>query len=113
MQSECDECGVTFTRADNLKRHLNYHCSKLFISNLSDGSGRCNCHGSSVQRSVVDNGVNECSGNREYDIPSFDGDEFCDNKPLTQETLYRMMKQLGIPENRWNKLATKELKYRI
>ena len=115
MHPECDECDVSFTRADNLKRHLNYHCSKSFISDGGKGSGSRNRSRSSVKRVVVDNNADECSGSDYYkhDIPSFDGDEFCGNKSLTRETLYRMMKHLGIPEKRWNKLAEEEMKYRI
>ena len=42
------------------------------------------------------------------EIPIFDGNEFCSNKPKTCETIYKMMKTLKIPEHRWQSIA-KEL----
>ena len=43
------------------------------------------------------------------EIPTFDGDEFCGNKPLTRPTLNRIMKMMKIPEDRWDQIATAEL----
>ena len=109
-QSKCAECDAVFTRSDNLKRHMNYHCNNLRISDTTKGSG-WNI-GSTGNRSVVRNGNVECCGNLKCDIPTFDGSEFYKDKSLTRETLYKMMKHLGIPEKRWRKLAIAELKYR-
>ena len=109
-QSKCAECDGVFTRSDNLKRHMDYHCNNLSISDTTKGSG-CNI-GSTANRSAVNNGSVDCSGNLKCHIPTFDGREFCKDKSLTRETLYKMMNHLGIPEKRWSKLATAELKYR-
>ena len=43
------------------------------------------------------------------EMPTFDGDEFCGNKPLTRLNLNRIMKMMKIPENRWDRIATAEL----
>ena len=34
------------------------------------------------------------------DIPTFDGAEFCGDKPLSDDTLLRMMENLGVPPDR-------------
>ena len=39
------------------------------------------------------------------EIPTFHGAEFSGNKPLTRETLNKMMKMLKIPEHRWENIA--------
>ena len=36
------------------------------------------------------------------EIPTFDGDEFSGDRPLTRETLNRMMKLLKIAEEKWD-----------
>ena len=46
------------------------------------------------------------------EIPSFDGAEFCGDKPLTRKTLSKMMKMLKIPEHKWNQIADEELQER-
>ena len=43
------------------------------------------------------------------EIPTFDGDEFCGNKPLTRPTLNRIMKMMHMAEDRWDRIATAEL----
>ena len=43
------------------------------------------------------------------EIPTFDGDQFCGNKLLTQQTLNRMMKLLKIPKEKWDQVAKEEL----
>ena len=45
------------------------------------------------------------------EIPTFDGAEFCSDKPLRRETLYKMMKMLKIPKRRWEHVASEELEY--
>ena len=42
------------------------------------------------------------------EIPTFDGTEFCSNKPKSCEIIYKMMKMLKIPEHRWENIV-KEL----
>ena len=111
-QLKCPECDVVCTRADNLKRHMDYHCNIPSISDTTTGSGWNIRQGSTVNRAAVYNGSVDCSGNLKCHIPTFDGREFCNDKSLTRETLYKMMNHLGIPEKRWSKLATAELKYR-
>ena len=42
------------------------------------------------------------------DIPTFDGNEFIGKQPVPRKTLYKIMKMLKIPEERWNWIATAE-----
>ena len=42
------------------------------------------------------------------DNPTFDGDEFCRDKPLTRETLNKMM-MLRVPEHKWYQIVDEEL----
>ena len=44
------------------------------------------------------------------DISTFDRAEFCGDKPLSRQTLERMMKMLKVPKHRWNRIATDILK---
>ena len=52
-------------------------------------------------------------GNRKQkeEIPTFDGAEFCGEKPVSRETLDKMMKMLNIPEERRERIAREEEKY--
>ena len=117
---KCQRCGEDFARKDNLTRHKKrrYHCG---VYTSSDGGGG----GNHVSKSIRLNRQNSddfgednidlhhsqnSAAEDDEDIPYFDGDEFCDNKPKTRETLNRMMKMLKIPEHRWNRIATDILK---
>ena len=82
----CNICGEDFARHDSLSRHMKrkYPCgvtptTKNVPKKLSDGD-------------VAPAGA---------DIPTFDGAEFSGEKPLSDETLLKMMEMLKIPhENR-------------
>ena len=49
-------------------------------------------------------------GNRKQkeEIPTFDGAEFCGEKSVSRETLYKMMEMLNIPEERREEIPSKE-----
>ena len=49
------------------------------------------------------------NSNDDENNPTFDGAEFCGDKPLTRQTLNKMLKMLRVPEHRWNKIVDKEL----
>ena len=40
------------------------------------------------------------------DIPTFDGAEFCGEKPLCDETLLKMMEILSVPHNKRGRILT-------
>ena len=44
--------------------------------------------------------------------PSLMEQNFCGDKPLRRETLYKMRKMLKIPKHRWDRIASEELEYR-
>ena len=41
------------------------------------------------------------------EIPTFDGAEFCGEKPLSDETLLKMMEMLSVPHNRRARILKK------
>ena len=47
--------------------------------------------------------------NSNDDNPMLDGAEFCGGKPLTRQTLNKMLKMLSVPEHKWNKIVDEEL----
>ena len=106
MQSQCDDCGVTFSRADNQIHHCNSKkvSSRSFIRKRKVDTEQLS------QSLKKDRGEEASQPTLNDEIPCFDGDEFCGNKPLTRKTLYRLMKHLKIPEEKWSKIATEELK---
>ena len=93
----CDYCSASFTRSDNLTRHKNHHCKAG--EEPRETKRRRFSTVSPVNKNLE----------LDDDIPTFDGDEFCGNKPLTRETLNKMMKMLKIPEYRWGRIAAAEL----
>ena len=103
----CYECDAPFTRGDDLIRHKKYHC----IQPSKDNSKNMLLKRHRVERNRSLDGEST-STSSDDDIPEFDGAEFCGDKPLRRETLYKMMKMLKIPEHRWECIANKELEYR-
>ena len=95
----CDRCGEDFARMDNLARHINrrYRCHP---KDLEDSDTPANEEKRS--RYVVKTSDKD----PDDDIPEFDGAEFCGDKLLRRETLYKMMKMLKIPvkEHRWERI---------
>ena len=47
---------------------------------------------------------------KKKEIPTFDGDEFIGKKPLTRETLIKMMDMLNVPEEEREAVIQSELK---
>ena len=103
----CHECDVSFTREDNLIRHQKYHC----IQPSKDNSKNVLSKRHHVERNRTLDGEST-STSSDNEIPTFDGAEFCGDKPLRRETLYKMMKMLKTPGHRWERIASKELEYR-
>ena len=95
----CSKCGKCLASRHSLSRHKNHHCKSG--EKLTDEES---C-GAKRRRISVVSTVNK-NPELDYDIPTFDGDEFCGNKPKSRETLNRMMKMMKIPEHRWAKIAT-------
>ncbi len=84
-QKECIKCGKCM-RSDNLKRHV--QSCNLGPDNLSR-----------QQTSVKQNSApsqNKSSTN----IPEFDGAEFSRDKPLSSETMIKIMDMLNVPEEK-------------
>ena len=105
---KCERCGEDFARMDNLTRHKNrrYRCD----ANTTTAGGVVNQKRIRLNRQNFDDfneedNLHSRNSGEDDDIPYFDGDEFCDNKPKTRETLNKMMKLLRIPEPRWNRIA--------
>ena len=98
----CDRCGEDFARMDNLARHRNrrYRCHP-------EGSDT-----SANEAKISRYAAKTSDKDPDDDIPEFDGAEFCGDKALKRETIYKMMKMLKIPEHRWECIASKELEYR-
>ena len=103
----CHGCNTAFTREDNLIRHKKYHC----IQSSKDNDKNTQSKRYPVERKpTLDSESTSTSSDDE--IPEFDGAEFCGDKPLRCETLYKMMKMLKIPGHRWERIAIEELEYR-
>ena len=83
-------------------------CSKFYdyresdYQTFGDNGSADGARNPKVQK-LVNEIVNE---DDDDDIPHFDGDEFSGKKTKSRETLYRMMKMLTIPEERWDRIAT-------
>ena len=106
---KCQRCGEDIARRDNLTRHKKrrYDCD----ANTSTGGEKNQvCKSIRLNRrnnsNDFDGGDLHSPAEGDDDIPYFDGDEFCDNKPKTLETLNKMMKLLKIPEHRWSRIAS-------
>ena len=100
----CNDCGTSFGREDNLKRHMNYHCKG------TEWDETCEPKQGHIRKSYKTAGLLDSeTPTFSAEIPTFDGDEFCGNKPLTRPTLNRIMKMMNMPEDRWDRIATAEL----
>ena len=106
----CDRCGEDFARIDSLSRHRNrrYRCRPEGSDTPANEEKKLKFEANQEKRYAVKTSDKDLDD----DIPEFDGAEFCDDKPLKRETLYKMMKMLKIPEHRWERIASKELEYR-
>ena len=103
VEFKCKRCGEDFARKGNLTRHKKrkYPCG--------DTVDRDVCEAAPRQRKRISEEYDfneETSQSDDDDIPTFDGDEFCGNKPKSRETLNKMMKLLKVPEHRWDKIGT-------
>ena len=84
----CNICGEDFARHDILLRHMKrkYPCAKNIPTTKN------------IPKKLSDDDVAPPAA---ADIPIFDGAEFSGEKPLSDETLLKMMEMLKIPhENR-------------
>ena len=100
----CKDCCTSFGRENNLRRLKNHYC------NSYERDEACEPKRGRIKKTyktagLLDNETPTFSA----EIPTFDGDEFCGNKPLTRPTLNRIMKMMNMPEDRWNRIATTEL----
>ena len=109
---KCGRCGEDFARKDSTSRHKKrrYDCD----ANTANGGRNQVYKSTRLNRRNSDDSDddgdlysrNSTTEEEDDDIPYFDGDEFCDNKPKTVETLNKMMKMLKIPEHRWSRIAS-------
>ena len=100
----CEHCGNDFARSDSLARHRKrkYRCGGDEECDTAPRERRTsNYNDSTVVKKVLSNSKD--------DNPTFDGAEFCGDKPLTRQTLNKMLKMLRVPEHRWNKIVDEEL----
>ena len=108
----CDRCGEDFARMDSLSRHRNrrYRCHpKDQEDSDTPANEEKKLKFDEEKRPRHAKTTDMISDN---EIPEFDGAEFCGDKPLRRETLYKMMKMLKIPGHRWERIASEELEYR-
>ena len=80
--TSCEDCGISFSREDNLRGHKNHHCK------AGEKYKACKPKRRQFSRFNEDSDSEDemsLSGDK---IPTFDGDEFCGNKPQSRETLY-------------------------
>ena len=110
---KCQRCGEDFARKDNLTRHKKrrYECDANTSTDGGGGGRNQVCKSIRLNRRNSDDFDEDLHSRNstaedDDDIPYFDGDEFCDNKPKTRETLNKMMKLLKIPEHRWSRIAS-------
>ena len=99
----CKDCGTSFGREDNLRRHKNHHCKG------GERGKTCESKRRQIMKTYRTTDLDNETSTFSDEIPTFDGDEFCGNKPLTHPTLNRIMKMMKMPEDRWDQIATAEL----
>ena len=99
----CEDCGTSFGREDNLRRHKNHHCKG------GEWGKTCEPKRRQIKKTYRTTDLDNETPTFSDEIPTFDGDEFCGNKPLARPTLNRIMKMMKMPEDRWDRIATAEL----
>ena len=99
----CKDCRTSFGREDNLRRHKNHHCKS------GERDEACEPKRGRISKPYWEADLDNETTTVSDEIPTFDGDEFCGNNSLTRQTLYRMMKMMKIPEDRWDRIGTAEL----
>ena len=98
----CEDCGTSFGREANLRRHKNHHCKG------GERDEACEPKRGRIRKTYRGTNLGIEISTFGDKIPTFGGDLFYGNKPLTRQTLYRMMKMMRIPEDRWDRIATAE-----
>ena len=117
--SSCNQCGKTYASSQSLWNHKQ-RCKKSGTSQphdllpnytnkeVSGQQPKGNTH-TSLKSIVPSPKKMDYAENDEFlqdiespdrDIPTFDGAEFCGDKPLSDDTLLRMMENLGVPPDR-------------
>ena len=99
IMHSCYICGFQFSRQDALSRHLKrkYPCDRQ----------------NRKQNNSTSNSERIESETFKKEIPTFDGAEFCRNKPISHESLDKIMEMLDIPEGRREKIKRMEEKENI
>ena len=104
---QCKKCFQSLSKLEEHRRrqkpcrpatHLCDLCDKALASSKSLWNHKQLCRKRRETSSVV-----------VAEIPTFDGAEFSGNKPLTRETIYKMMKMLKIPEHRRKNIVKERL----
>ena len=122
----CNACGEDFSRADALTRHRKrkYPCvrkNSYEIDLNNSDRGVISQHTTDAQSEEVPSFIEsqDIKSAAKYEtnlpekkdiIPTFDGDEFIGKKPLTRETLIKMMDMLNVPEEEREAVIQSELK---
>ena len=121
----CNACGEDFSRADALTRHRKrrYPCvrkNSYEIDLNNSDRGVISQHISDARSEKVPSFIEsqdikstakyETNLTKKKEIPTFDGDEFIGKKPLTRETLIKMMDMLNVPEEEREAVIQSELK---
>ena len=104
----CDKCDKMFATRQSLWKH----CKRKHVDG-EEKKRKYPCDGSKTRttpKSIVPSPEKVDYAENEdvlpdieipdRDIPTFDGAEFCGDKPLSDDTLLRMMENLGVPPDR-------------
>ena len=98
----CDTCFKTYAHRQSLFKHRK-KCKGAYTS-----TARLSLP------TVVDFKLSRVDRKQQHlrgDVPTFDGAEFCGEKPLSRVTLYKMMEMLNIPKERRERIAREEERY--
>ena len=103
MERICQKCGKTYASRQSLWNHKKY--CKGGTKQHSFLAGSQNHQPSLAEKKPVNSKISALidatDDSASADIPTFDGAEFSGEKPLSDETLFKMMEMLKIPhENR-------------
>ena len=99
MERKCGKCYKTYASRQSLCNHRK----------ICDGKKKSSYTHTSLKSIVPSPKKMDYAENDEFlqdiespvrDIPTFDGAEFCGDKPLSDDTLLRMMENLGVPPDR-------------